>query len=264
ADRGESTHRAFGIRRTLNDEINKAYSQGNDSTAAVMLGIKESLEKDLGRVSAMGRTGKIAEYQGKAIYPDELARELERNSIRLAKLKSTEVLDTAAMAKELGEKGIPAMQVPGEGEAIYRGRITADYERLTGKTPLIKTQQADRKMIAQLTKRNREIKTVLSKVEPGQDVAAAMNAYNQFASTEYFGRFDKGAVKQAGRAGTKPENIPGLFKGGSGTGDLIRAVGWTPARKVMKGYYSYDLYDQAADPATGQLVKGKLSKWFHT
>ena len=262
--RGESTHRAFGIRRTLNDEINKAYTQGNESTAAVMLSIKEGIEKDLGRVSAMGRTGKIAEYQGKAIYPDELAQELERNSTRLAKLKSSEVLDTAAMAKELGEKNIPSMKVPGEGDAVYAARIADDYERLTGKSVVIKTQQADKKMIAELSKRNRQIKTILSKVEPGQDVAAAMNAYNQFASTEYFGRFDKGAVKRAGVAGTKPENIPALFKGGSGTGDLIRAVGFTKARNVMKGYYSYDLYNEAADRATGRLVRGKLSKWFHT
>jgi len=264
AGRGESTHRAFGVRRTLNDEINKAYSQGNDSTAAVLLGIKESLEKDLGRVSAMGRTGKMAEYQGKAVFPDELAKEYERNATRLATLKSKQIVDTQAMAQALGKKDIPTMKQPHEGEAQYTARITRDYERLIGGEVPIKTQAADKKLISELTRRNKNIQTILQKVEPGQDVAAAMNAYNQFASSEYFGKFDVGAVKQAGRTGTKPENIPAMFKGGSGTGDLIRAVGWSRAQQVMKGYYSYDLYHQAADQATGRLVKSKLSKWFHT
>lgn len=262
--KGESTHRAMGIRRTLNDEINSAYARGDDSAAAALMEVKASLEVDLLSVSKLARTGKMAQVEGRAIYPDELAKEFEKNAQSIALSRATKTVDVDKIVKELGMQGMPTMQVPHEGHASYITRLSGDYARLTGKEIPMTTKQADKAIVESLTNRNREITKILSKVEPGKDVAAAMNAYNEFASKEYFGKFDVGATKRAGAAGTRPENIPGLFTTASGTGDLIRAVGWSKAREVMKGYYSYNLFRNATDPATGNIVTSKLSKWFHT
>jgi hypothetical protein len=263
AGRGESTHRAFGIRRTLNDEINKAYAQGNDSSAAIMLELKEALENDLSSVASLARTGEMATYKGKAIFPDELARELERNAQRIAHTKAKEVVDVETMARALNEKGIPAMKVPHEGQAQYTAKLSRDYERLIKKEIPIKTQKVDQGIIHTLTERNKAIIRILDDVSPGQDVAAAMNAYNEYASKQYFGRFDVGAVKRATIKGVKPENIPAYFTSATGADELIKAIGKDKASEIMKGFYSYDLLQNATDPITGNIVTPKLYRWLN-
>ena len=267
-EQGKSTHTAFGVRRTLNDEIDKAFSTGSDSTGAVLMKIKGGLESDLGEVAKLARTGKIAEHEGKIIYPDKLAEQYEQNVKTIATSKSIKDPDIETMTKEIGEiQQTPYMQVVHEPKRAFTDRLTRDYTRLTGKEVPYKTATDDIEHIKQLVERNKEIKKVLSQVEPGKDVASSMKAYNDFASKEYFGRFEKGAVKQATARGTQAsgtaariENLPGYFTSPSGSDDLIRAIGKTKAGEIMKGHYAYDLLKNTTGPE-GTVITSKLSTW---
>lgn len=265
--KGSTTRTAFGINRTLNDSISEYTAQGNDSAAAALLRVKSALADDLAAVGEQVNSGAIAEYGGKTVAPQELAAEFERNAQRAAMLRAKEKPDIAAMTEALEKQGYPASRVIGETEAPYIERVTRDYKRVIGgETPTIVTQGAKNEA-STLTNRNAEIGKILSNVTPGKDVAAAMNAYNNFASNEYFGRFGRGAVEQATARGgqfnnlrTRYENIPALFKSPTGADDLARAIGQEEATQVMRGHYSYDLLREATDDA-GNIVTGKLNRW---
>ena len=267
---GKSTFTATGIRRAINGRRSKLYKAG-DKWAGDLLGdVKEGLIKDLEVVGSKARTGKIGEYKGRAVNPDELAGQLEKDSVRLSEMAAKNKPDVQAMRKALSDEGYPTMQVTMEGDAAYAERITRDYTRKIGKEVPYTSDKSQQKMINELKERIANNKEILSNVSPGQDVAASVKAYNDFASTEYFGRFDKGAVKLAKQRGAEAggsrvpiEKIPNYFKTPSGADDLVKALGDKElAGGIMKGEYAFDMMQNATDPATGQVVAKKLASWY--
>jgi hypothetical protein len=263
---GKTTHTAMGARRTLNDEISRLFNIGDDSAATSLMSIRNALEADLNAVTAQARTGKMKLYKGGVVYPDELASQFEQNAQQIASLEAQTAPDINRVLSELEQLGIPTTRVAGETTKSFKERITAEYARRFGKpAPTMTTGGGEATALAQ---RNKEIKAILSEVEPGQDVAAAMNAYNDFASREYFQRFGRGATAQATMRGqqsagtrTRLENIPQAFTSPSGADDLIRAIGKDEAAQLMKGHAAYDLL-QNTTTADGQVVTAKLNSWF--
>lgn len=260
---GETTHTVFGINRTLNDAITRAYARGEDSTAAILLKIKnEGVHADLAKMSELARTGKIIDYNGTAINADKLAAELEKNLTRIAEIEaSTGTPDIKKMQAALKASGMPVMKQKGETGQGYAERIGKDYTRLTGEAvPMENTgQQA---AVDALVKRNDEIRAVLQKASPGQDVGAAMRAYNDFASNQYFGRFDRGKVAQAKPGGNmRAEHLPAAFKTPSGADDLIKAMGSkSKAADLVRDELNYDLLSNTTD-RNGLVNKSKLDAW---
>lgn len=268
-ERGQSTFTAMGARRTINNAIDKAFASGADDSAAIILDIKKGLDADITELTKKARTGKIAEYNGRVIEPDLMANQIEKDSTTLAKMKGSIKPDVQAMRKELSDTGYPSMQVVHEGDAEFAKRIERDYINKIGKEVPFTSDKAQIKAIEGIETRIAQNKDILSKASPGQDVAASMRAYNEFASTEYFGRFDKGAVKLATAKGTqasgksaRAENIPSYFTTPTGADDLIRAIGKDKSAGIMKGHFAYDMMQNATNPSTGQVVEKKLSSWY--
>lgn len=257
-----TTHAAFGINRTLNDDISKAFASGNDSEAVSLLAIKDALRNDLEAVGGAVRTGAIKTHNGSIVYPEKLAQEFEDNARKLAFARAESAPDIGRMTAVLRERNVPVMRVSGETEQAFHQRITKDFQRLTGESPPT-TASGSEKYVNELTERNAQIAKILGEVEPGQDVAAAMRAYNSFASKEYFGRFGTTAIKQATRKGsqaagtqTRPENITALFSSPTGADDLIRAVGREKAGTIMRDHYRADFSKVlSSNPSDAQLFK---------
>ena len=258
--KGKSTHRALGVNRTINEAIDLASAQ-NEKAVPVLLKIKKSLEKDLAAVERLARSGKIAEFKGRVIDTDLLASEYERNLQTAAKMKAKSQPDFIEIVDQLNKKRIPAMQQKGESDKAFYSRIESDYKRLISEDVPTTTSETDKKILAKMLDRNKKIAAMLKKAEPGKDVAAAMKAYNDFASQEYFRRFDRGQLKRATGKQTMPENVATYFNSASGADDLINAVGFDKAQNNMRGYYAYDLIEKTTDPATGKIVTSKLKHW---
>jgi len=268
-DRGKTTFTAMGIRRTLNDEISKAFAPGgNKSVGEALTGVRDALEKDLAELSNMARSGKIGEYKGKPVNTDVLADELEKATVRSAQLKASQAPDIEGMVKAIKDKnGFTMMRQYGEDDTSFAARLSRDYKRIFGKDPLMKNTGLG--AAGETDKRILELREILNAVEPGKDVASSMKAFNDFASSEYFGKFDKGAVrkaltkgKEATGAATRTEDIPSLFTTVSGAEDLIRAVGQEKASGIMKGHYAYDLLKSATNQ-NGDIVTSKLTSWLN-
>jgi hypothetical protein len=267
--KGKSTFTATGLRREINDRRSELYRAGRKWAADLLGDVKKALLKDIDEVTKKARSGKIAEFDGKVVNPDEIAAQIEKDSVRLAKAKSVEKPDLQAMKKALNDTGYPTMQVVHEGNAEYAKRVLRDYKATIGGDPPMITDDSQKTILKELKDRVARNMEILSKVSPGQDVAASMKAYNEFASTEYFGRFDVGAVKTATKRGAEAagtarpiETIPSYFTSESGAQDLIRAIGKKPASGIMRGHYAYDMLRKATNPE-GQIVSSKLKTWLN-
>jgi hypothetical protein len=192
------------------------------------------------------------EAGGKPIYPDELAQRLEVGARQLAQMKAApEQLDALAMYQKLAQDDPLSagayMQQMKESKKDWASRIAEKYKGIYGE-PIYKADPAQAKRIADLEAAQAEIQSALATASPGQDVASLMRAYNEYASSQYFGKFDKGAVKRitargSERAGTSTalENMAGKLKTPSGAMDLINSIGKEKAAAIMKGSYAYDL-----------------------
>lgn len=258
---GESTHTAFGVRRTLNDEITKYRNQGNESAAAALMQVKNGIEADLAEVSRLARSGKVGTYNGQPINLDDIASKYEWTTQRIAKLKGEQAPDIDTMYKELTEAGYPyANQVFGESKKSYLERLSKDYERVVGKPVPVAAKAGAAENIEALQKNADAFQEILKGAETGQDVGSMMKAYNEYASKEWFGRFDTPAIRQV-KSARKAENIPRVFWNQSGADDLIKAIGKDKASNLMREYAGYDMLQNVTDPATGQIVSKKLKNW---
>lgn len=252
--KGQTLHSLMGARRTVNDAISKASAQGKDSVVAALMQIKTALDDDVAAVASMARTGAIKEYNGHVVIPDKLAAELEGNAKRLTDLQTRQAPDVETALTELNGMGRPTMQVAGETEKAYIQRLAKTYEQVTGK-PIPLKASGDEKVIADLISRNKVIQETLQNVEPGQDVAALLNAYNDFSSKEFFGRFGKDSVKAA-KAAQRLENVSGKFATETGVDDLIKAIGRDEAQTAMRGHYQAKLADLLnKNPSDAQMFK---------
>lgn len=267
-EQGENTFAAMGINRTLGDRAAELKKSGQLSVANIFDRLKkEGLQEDINAISELARTGKIIQSGGKMINADELAARLETGLKTLAEMRQAQAPDIDAMATAIAEKiGRRPLQVVRESDKQYLERMTKDYQRLVGGELPIKSSHTP-EAIKKLEGHIADIRGVLSQASPGQDVGAAMRAYNKYASEDYFGRFKKGAVRDVLRkgdeaAGTriKIEQIPAKFKTVSGADDFIRAVGPEQARETMRGNLGYDLLQSATGP-DGKIVTKKLDAW---
>jgi hypothetical protein len=250
---GPTTHTAFAVKETLDDAIDEAFKNSKDRLGKTLLEIKDGLLKDLQNVTYAARSGKVMEAGGKPIYPDELAQRLEVGARQLAQMKAApEQLDALAMYQKLAQDDpLTAgayMQQMKESKKDWASRIAEKYKGIYGE-PIYKADPAQAKRIADLEAAQAEIQSALATASPGQDVASLMRAYNKYASGQYFGRFDKGAVRRITargneKAGTSTalENMAGKVKTPSGAMHLIEAIGKDKAAAIMKGSYAYDLY----------------------
>jgi hypothetical protein len=198
---GKSTFTATGIRRAINEMRSKLYKAGDKWSADLLGDVKKGLLADLEEVGKQARTGKIGEYNGRVVDTDQLAGQLEKDTVRLAELGKSQKPDIQLMKKELNDAGYPTLQVVAEGDEAYIQRIQQDYTRKIGKEPPLTSDKYQDKIIKELEDRIAQNKEILSKVSPGQDVAASVKAYNDFASTEYFGRFNTPSVKLPNKKG---------------------------------------------------------------
>jgi nicotinamide riboside kinase len=258
----ESTHTGMGIRRTLNDQITKYHNAKEGYKESLLIKLKNSLEADFSAVSAKTKSGEIAEYKGRAVDPGNIASKVESDSKRLAELSGSQKPDVDLMKKELNDVGYPTMRVVQEGEKAYAERIAKSYQNKFGKEPPLTTDKYQEKMVAELKSRIANNKEILSKASPGQDVAASLRAYNDFASTKYFARFDTKAINLASKNKNQISTIPKYFTTSDGADDLIRAVGQNEAAGIMKGHYAYEMLNKATNPSTGEIIEKSLSKWY--
>ncbi len=248
-----TTHSAMGINRTLNQNAKEAYNAGKDDIGRIMTRLKqEGLQADIDAVSKLARTGKIIDYQGKAINADKIAADIERNMTELAKMRATGELDIEA-AKQgiIGAGKNPPMMVVREGKESFAKRLGDEYTRVTGQAPPIKFG-GDSGQYAALEKVTKEMQEVLANASPGQDVGAAMSAYNRFAREEYAKRFKVGAVEQTLRKGQQVtgtklriEQIPQQFKTPQGADDLINAVGPEKAKEEITWFFDYYVFNSS-------------------
>lgn len=249
-EKGESVHSLMGARRTVDDAISKAFNQGNDSAGAVLMQVKSALDDDMKVLGGMARTGRLKEFQGKPVFPDKLAEELERNAERIAVLQTSQKPDVQRMIQTL-EK--PPMRVPGESETAFTERISKTYQReIGGEIPFA----AGEKEISDLMARNKQLSKILQEVEPGQDAAALLNVYNRYASEEYFGKFGQESVKGA-IAAKRLENVAAKFATPTGADELIKAIGKEESETVMRGYYT----EQLADLLSKNPTDAQIGRW---
>lgn len=266
---GETTLSAMGINRTLGNKAAELKEAGKKDIANIFDRLrKNGIQKDIESVSELARTGKIVEYGGKTIDADRLSAELESNLKQLAEMRNATKVDVDALKKGIQDAGGRArMQVVKEDNQQYIENLAKDYKNLTGKEPPTMPKHSPQ-ALKDLETRNDMIRTILSDVSPGQDVAATMKAYNQYASENWFGKFRTGAVESATRQGNQAtgtklriEQVPAQFKTPQGADDLINAIGADQARETMRGNFAYDLLQSATNPQTKEVTSKGLATW---
>ena len=261
------TFSAMGLKRTIQADMKVAAEAGRDAEVWGLEQIKNALDADLAVVSEKAVSGGIMTYRGQAGDPTKITSALEGRLKQIAELKAKQAPDIRAMQDVLQKNNIPYMRQVQEGESVFAERLARDYTKITGKPMPTKGAEAEAQ-IAKLTGEADELKQMLSELEPGSDVAAAMRTFNKYAREQYFERFKKGAVATVTQKGNQitgarmpMENVGKQFTTPSGTNDLIRAIGPEEAAQAMKGHFSYDLMKSTTDPATGKIVTGKLNSW---
>jgi len=237
---GQSTLTAQGISRGLDEMISQAQgSPGRDKAVPMLMQIKSAVADDLAEVSQLAATGKMAIHKGKAVYPGQLAKELQDNLVELSTMQSQSKPDIPAATELLREKtGFPVMRMAGETEKNFADRVAREMQRSGLEMPV--ASGGNPKLLSALQQRNKEISDILQNVEPGQDVAAALGAYNQYASENYFGRFETPTMKNVART-QRTENIGRQLANPSGVDDLVKAVGKPEAKKIIQEHYQAEL-----------------------
>jgi len=248
--RGETTTNYFGVNKTINAIIGDA-KKNTPSAVPLLMEVKQALALDLDEIGRMARSGGMKIFQGKPIAVDYLADELEKNLKKIADLTETASRpDMKKMSAALMKRGVPTSRVVNESSEEFAERISADYTRLISpEIPMKETAKGAVEELEKLQTRNARIRQILSEASPGQDAAAAMNAYNQYASREFFGRFDTPTIKSLG---TKKfaEDMPTLFLRPSGADELINAVGQEKAATLAREYLSYDMAEEVLKSGT--------------
>lgn len=234
---GKTTHSMLGFKRTL-DEL---YEQsGTDTGRTAILKVRDAVMEDFNVLSRKARTGEIKVHGGKTYNPDDLARELEDVSIQQARLTAESKPNIPAAEEALRNVGYKAAgRVPGETDAAYLARLQKDYTRKIGPDfPM--TQSGSKEYIDKLVERSANIRDLLGKLEPGQDVAAILNAYNDYSHKQFFNRFDTQTIRQVLDKNRNLENVIGLFKTPTAVQDLNRAIGKEKATEIVKQTFQAD------------------------
>jgi hypothetical protein len=98
-------------------------------------------------------------------------------------------------------------------------------------------------------------------IGPSGPAKDAYDAFNKYASEEWFGRFKKGAVGQATAKGQQAsglklpsESIPGLFLSDTGSRGFINSLGKQKSKEIMDSHVAYLINAKARD-ASGRITE---------
>jgi len=258
AQRGETTLSGVGFGRTLNDLISKhTSSAGSDSAVPLLMRIKDGVKADFERVGSLARTGKLKEFDGKAVNVDDLGSQLARNRAEMDGLTGAKELDLKEIQKRLGPSSV---RVVGETAESHAKRIANDYSRRFKTDPPTIAKGTDK--LADLTKQSDEIERVLYGATEGKDAAKAVSDYNSFAENAYFNRFkNPQSIKSATNSNTAIENVTNRFAATPRTArELITAVGKDEAKRLMRAHYLSDLSGQTSDAALNKWVTKNIGQ----
>ena len=230
---GVSSHSMFGFKRTLDDMYDMAKT---DTAKREILQLRDALLEDFNVLSRNARTGKIKTFEGKVYQPDQLAAQLDDNALRIAQEESKGTPDVDTMRRELVSKGLPTGESPGwDAETA----VTNSYKQYIGKdVPMV---GGDQKYIEKLVNESQNIRELLGKLSPGQDVATLMKTYNEYASQNFFNRFKSQSMTKATNKLLNPENVTKIFNSPTAINELIAAVGKQEAKETMRQFYQSDL-----------------------
>ena len=251
-DNGNNTFAIMGARRAIDD----MYEKVHPSAQPLLLQMKRALDSEVENVASMARTGKLATFQGKPVFPDQLAAEMEESIVKLGKLNAEQMPDMATAIDRMRKAGLPVMQQMGENPAAFAARMAKDYARKFGEdVPLVST--GNTKEAAALEERIKQIQGILKETSPGQDVAAAMRAYNEYAADQWHGRFGADSIKGAGRA-QYDDTVTRAFATETGADDLIKAIGKDNASVAMRPHFQRELGEFLAKDPNDQAMTNWL------
>lgn len=259
---GKNTHTLFGLRRELNSRISQAEATGDTWTSSTLQSIRKGIEDDISKLGEKARTGKLFVYKGNVVNPDDLASELETNLVDLAKLKQSKKIDYQRMREDLKSAGVPPemyMRHQGVSEQGANESLIKLYQSRVGEPP-VTVPDGVPKQIASLEERNGTIKNILNELEPGRDVASAINAYNRYTRQELFGRFDTDAISAAKNGVLRPENVPAKFTTLSGADELINALG----NKQQAADFMWQHYDSEIGKLGADFTDKKAKDWLRS
>ncbi len=268
-----TTHLLVKIRRGLNNMADEASMAGKKDEAFIYNKVRDGIMSDLSRLSEMSRTGKLTVHKGAQINADTLAQEYESNLNRMAEMQKNLTPDYETIATELRAQGLPTrdwtpMDPTDARSGAFKKRIVETYKRITGKEPPTVMAEQTGKGIERYQARNKEIQAILSEVAPGQDVGAAIRAFNKYASSEWFGRFDKGSTRDVTAKGHEAsggrvpeEQVGGRFWGQSDAQDLIRAVGPDIARESIRPHMVQEILKSSTVGVEGRIDVVKAAGW---
>lgn len=256
---GKNTHTLFGLRRELNSRISQAEATGDTWTSSTLQNIRKGIEEDIAKLGEKARTGKLFVHKGKVVNPDELASELEENLIEAARLKQSQKVDYQKMRENLRDAGMPPemyMRHQGVSEQSANESLLNLYKSRVGEPPMVVPEGVPKQLTA-LEERNATIRNILNEVEPGRDVASAINAYNRYTSNELFGRFDTDAINAAKNGVLRPENVPTKFTTLTGADELINALG----NKQQAADFMWQHYDSEIGKLGRDFTDKKAKDW---
>jgi hypothetical protein len=237
--------------------------------------IKRGIQADFDAMGEKARTGKFVTHKGKQISVAALTDEYVRNMQDIAKNETSDVLDhkkiNPVVTIDRGSGPDPnysSIPLRGYRKEGWEKHIRELYKEKTGQDAPTVPSPAGKAAADRLRARNEDIKAILNDVAPGTDVGAAFRAYNEFASKQYFDRFDKGATADVTRKGgqssglqTKAENIPTRFWGLTGAADLTRALGNRDAARTQMLPHATEMLRKASVDGNGIMDVPKAMKW---
>lgn len=261
-----------GVKRTLGQKWQDAKRAGDKEAAFVYNEAIKAIEADYADFSGKVATDKVAFYKGQEVSIKALTDEYQKNIERMAELQMNLEPDYMKMRQELHDAKVPPREwmsdEPGLQEKLKGQQKALDaYKRFMGKDPPVAAASDGVRGIESYSIRNKQISQIIAEAAPGADAGAAMKAFNDYAKREWFGRFDKGAVKDVTSFGgeasglrTEHEKVGGKLWGDTNAKDLVRAVGQEKAGEVMAPHALAEIAKASVDQ-NGVMNVHAATKW---
>lgn len=261
-----------GVKRTLGQKWKDAKKAGDNEAAFVYNEAIKAIEADYADFSGKVATDKTAFYKGQEVSISALTSEYQKNLERMAELQKNLEPDYMKMRQELHDAKVPPREwmsdEPGmQGKLKGQQKALDAYKRFMGKDPPVAAASDGVRGIESYANRNKQISQIIAEAAPGADAGAAMKAFNDYAKREWFGKFDKGAVKDVTSFGgeasglrTEHEKIGGKLWGDTNAKDLVRAIGQEKAGEVMAPHALAEIAKASVDQ-NGVMNVHAATKW---
>lgn len=205
---GKTIRSVQGARKALNQAIT---DNANDGEAQKLLGdIRRAYDEDLAEFGKLATSKGYAEVGGKVVNIKDLTERLDSLYARLG-------------------KAISQAELPPKDTKIY----TYSWQKDT--LPQSSQPNID-KIKAEIT----DTRKLLAEVSPAVDAAAALNAYNKYASEEWFGRFGTDTIKKL-ESLQSLENVPSRVMTPTAIDEYVKAVGKDESTRTMLPHYLREL-----------------------